>query len=195
MGTLALVVLAVLAVAAFVNLRAGTLGAWLSAKFLNEGEPAPAQARPDAGAPREGVARPGGVPFFAAPAPGPVISGFGAPRDEGRRRHEGIDIGAPRGTPVTAAAPGRVAQAGFAGRCGRRVAIDHGDGWRTLYCHLDTIDARSGATVRAGERVGTVGTSGNAEDGPPHLHFEVHRNGEPLDPAPLLAAAGVGVAA
>jgi peptidoglycan hydrolase-like protein with peptidoglycan-binding domain len=119
---------------------------------------------------------------LAWPLQAPVGDPFG-PR--GNRFHAGIDLVAPTGTSVQAAAPGRVAFAGFAGGgWGKLVVIVHRDGVRTLYAHLSAIEVRRGATVDTGARVGLVGATGDASG--PHLHFEVRLRGAALDPKTAL---------
>jgi len=107
-----------------------------------------------------------------------VTAEFGAPR--GASRHEGIDLAAPSGTPVTATAPGKVVFAGKDGRYGKTVVIDHGGGYRTRYAHLKKIDTKKGKRVKRGDVIGRVGKSGNASGA--HLHYEVLRNGVPVNP-------------
>lgn len=111
-----------------------------------------------------------------------VTAEFGATR--GRSRHEGIDLAAPPGTDVWATADGKVLFAGRDGRYGRTVVIDHRNGYRTRYAHLKRIDTRVGSKVRRGDVIGRVGSSGNASG--PHLHYEVIRNGVPVNPRPYL---------
>ena len=111
-----------------------------------------------------------------------ITSVFGAPR--GRSHHQGIDLAAPAGTKVVATAEGRVSFAGRSGDFGRMVVIDHGDGWQTAYAHLKRIKVGKGDRVKRGTVVGTVGKSGNATGN--HLHYEVRRNGTPVDPRPYL---------
>ncbi|MGZ4258233.1 MAG: peptidoglycan-binding protein [Gaiellaceae bacterium] len=119
---------------------------------------------------------------LAWPLTGPIGSPF-APR--GDRFHEGIDIEAPQGTPVAAAAAGRVAYAAFAaGGWGNLVLVLHSDGVRTLYAHLSKIDAHRGETVATGTRLGLVGATGDATG--PHLHFEVRVRGAAVDPRSAL---------
>ncbi len=98
------------------------------------------------------------------------------------RPHEGIDCAAPYGSPVLAAGDGRVAFAGWRGAYGRLIVLSHNDGWSTWYGHLSKIDRRirTGATVRAGQIIGRVGTSGMATG--PHLHFETRMAGRPINP-------------
>ncbi len=111
-----------------------------------------------------------------------ITSVFGAPR--GRSHHQGIDLAAPAGTKVVATAEGRVSLAGRSGDFGRMVVIDHGDGWQTAYAHLKRIKVGKGDRVKNGTVVGTVGKSGNATGN--HLHYEVRRNGKPVNPRPYL---------
>ena len=119
---------------------------------------------------------------LAWPLQAPVGDPFG-PR--GNRFHAGIDLIAPTGTSVQAAAPGRVAFAGFArGGWGKLVVVVHRDGVRTLYAHLSAIDVRRGAEVGAGDRLGLVGATGDASG--PHLHFEVRLRGAAIDPRSAL---------
>ena len=94
--------------------------------------------------------------------------------------HTGVDWAAPHGTPVIAAGRGRVSAAGTDGAYGNRVIIDHGGAWQTLYSQLASFSVREGDCVQAGTIIGGVGTTGLSTG--PHLHFEVRRNGEPVDP-------------
>jgi peptidoglycan hydrolase-like protein with peptidoglycan-binding domain len=115
---------------------------------------------------------------LAAPVAGPYSDLFG-PR--GRRFHTGIDYPAGRGTPVTAAATGRVTFAGWSvGGWGRLVTIEHSSGTRTLYAHLSRVGVRVGQRVEVGQRIGRTGASGHATG--PHLHFEVQLRGAAVDP-------------
>ena len=97
------------------------------------------------------------------------------------RPHEGIDLTAPRGTPIYATADGRVLQAGYrAGGFGKKILLDHGYGYRTLYGHCDEVLVEPGQEVKRGEVIGLVGSTGLSKF--PHLHYEVHVNGRPVDP-------------
>ena len=116
------------------------------------------------------------------PVEASVGEGFG-PR--GSHFHAGVDLLAAAGTPVRAAAPGRVAYAGpIAGGWGRLVVVAHARRVRTLYAHLSTVAVDVGERVAAGSQLGTIGASGNATG--PHLHFEVRLRGAAVDPAPAL---------
>lgn len=118
-----------------------------------------------------------------------VTGRLGDPRDGGRRAHEGVDIPAPRGTPVLAVADARVLRAGRRGRGGKVVWLEADDGLQFYYAHLSRRRVRAGERLRAGEVIGRVGSSGNAKRRLPHLHFGVYRDG-PIDPLPLLRGPG-----
>jgi murein DD-endopeptidase MepM/ murein hydrolase activator NlpD len=111
------------------------------------------------------------------PVNGVLTSGFG-PR--WGRMHEGIDIGAPSGTPIRAAAAGRIIYASYnSGGYGNLTIIDHGNGLSTAYAHQSAIYV-SGGSVSQGTVIGAVGSTGSSTG--PHLHFEVRVNGSPVDP-------------
>lgn len=115
---------------------------------------------------------------------GSIGSFFGAPRDGGRREHHGVDVFAPRGTPVLAAAEGYVARVDTTPVGGRVIWLRDGRRRMSLYyAHLDEQYVRSGMRVRPGDTLGTVGNTGNARTTPPHLHFGIYARGEgPIDP-------------
>jgi murein DD-endopeptidase MepM/ murein hydrolase activator NlpD len=117
-----------------------------------------------------------------------VKSFFGAERDAGARRHHGIDIFAPRGTPALAAARGVVRSISPNNLGGNVVWLSDYDRGQTLYyAHLDRHNVTAGQTVEIGDTVGFIGNTGNARTTPPHLHFGVYRRGEgPLDPYPFV---------
>jgi len=115
-----------------------------------------------------------------------IRSFFGDPRDGGRRRHQGVDIFAPRGTPAVAAADARVVRVGDNRLGGKTVWLFAEElGLSLYYAHLDRQEVRRGERVRAGEVVGRVGNTGNARSTAPHLHFGV-RDGRAVDPWPFL---------
>ena len=111
------------------------------------------------------------------PVSGPVVSPFGM---RWGRMHEGIDIAVGYGTPIHAAASGRVVYAGWMSGYGNLVAIDHGNGLSTAYGHQSRIAVSNGQTVSQGQVIGYVGCTGHCFG--PHLHFEVRINGTPVDP-------------
>jgi murein DD-endopeptidase MepM/ murein hydrolase activator NlpD len=148
--------------------------------------PAPAAAKPAApasAAPRTAEAANDRVFPVAAHELSSVISRFGDSRDGGRRSHLGIDIAAPRGTAVVAVGNGRVEKVEIGGAGGRAVWVNEdGSGRHHYFAHLETIAVTRGQRVRAGQTIGTVGTSGNAAGSTPHLHYAVRDGSDMLDP-------------
>lgn len=118
-----------------------------------------------------------------------VQSYFRDPRDNNTRDHHGIDIFAPRNTPVLAAADGLVTSVGT-NRLGGNVIwiFDPSRGQSHYYAHLEKQAVSTGSRVQAGDVIGYVGNTGNARTTPPHLHFGIYSRGEgPLDPLPFVA--------
>ena len=124
---------------------------------------------------------------------------FDAPRDGGARKHNAIDIMAPRGTPVLAVADGRILKLMKSAKGGLTLyAADLEDKFVYYYAHLDHYNPKiyAGKPLMRGDTVGFVGTTGNAPANLPHLHFQVMRmpangsywNGTPINPYPLLHA-------
>lgn len=127
---------------------------------------------------------------------------YGAARSG--HRHQGNDLMAPKMTEVYAIADGVVVWIRDRGTAGRYVTIDHGNGYESWYMHLNDdmpgtddgsaplslgVAVEVGDTVEAGQVIGWVGDSGNAEGSSPHTHFELHRNGSAIDPYPTLIEA------
>ncbi|MFQ5441551.1 MAG: M23 family metallopeptidase [Thermodesulfobacteriota bacterium] len=128
---------------------------------------------------------------FIMPVEGRVTGNFGKKRilnGSPRRPHGGVDIAAPRGTPVKASNSGTVAFTGDFFFYGRFVVIDHGLGVFTLYAHLSAIDVEPGEAVDKGEVIGHVGATGRATG--PHLHFTVKVGGAKVSPAGFFRATG-----
>lgn len=113
-----------------------------------------------------------------------IASGFGYRIDpiyKTVKMHAGLDFSAPQGTPIYATADGRIKIAGYSdGGYGNHVVINHGYGYETLYGHMVRIKARRGQSVKRGEVIGYVGSTGKSTGS--HLHYEVHKNGQRLDP-------------
>ncbi len=103
------------------------------------------------------------------------------------RMHAGIDLRAPRGTPIRAAAAGRVIFSGFRGAYGYKVIISHGRGVETVYAHNSRNLVKRGQRVKQGEIIAHVGRTGNATGS--HVHFEFRRHGQALDPVRQIHAA------
>ncbi len=157
-------------------------------------------AGPAAGGREQALIAPSGLTIPVAGVRGADLTDmFGDPRGAaGERGHGALDIMAPRGTPVLAAADGRVEKMFDSELGGHTIYIRSPNGRNIYYyAHLDSYAAaaREGAIVHAGERIGTVGSSGDANPAAPHLHFEIKRMapGQPwhqgvgINPYPLLA--------
>jgi murein DD-endopeptidase MepM/ murein hydrolase activator NlpD len=136
-----------------------------------------------------------GRPSAAAmmwPVAGRITSGYGYrvhPILRFARMHRGIDFGAGWGSPIVAAADGQVFAAGWAGGYGRQVRIAHAGGLATTYSHMSQIVAEPGSYVRQGQLIGYVGSSGLSTG--PHLHYEVYRGGQPVNPLSVRFAGAV----
>jgi murein DD-endopeptidase MepM/ murein hydrolase activator NlpD len=141
--------------------------------------PAPATALPTGAPAALPLASPLNMPLDSK-----TTSGFGwrnDPLGQGRKFHAGVDLRAAYGTAVPAAASGEVTFAGDQGGYGTTVVVQHEDGLETRYAHLSSMDVQAGDRVEAGQSVGRVGNSGRSTA--PHLHFEVRRHGQQVDPA------------
>jgi murein DD-endopeptidase MepM/ murein hydrolase activator NlpD len=125
---------------------------------------------------------------FIWPVAGQLTSPFGerehAMGGGGAQFHAGIDISVPPGTPVLAAQEGTVAFAGYNGAYGKVVKLDHANGFSTLYAHNSRLLVYVGQTIEAGQVICLSGSTGRSTG--PHLHFEVHKDGWPVDPLPYL---------
>jgi hypothetical protein len=136
---------------------------------------------------------PGSLHFngYGWPAQGVITSGYGW---RWGRMHRGLDIAAPTGTPILAAAPGTVIAAGWSsGGYGNYVDIRHGDGSLTRYAHASRLYVRSGQRVRQGELIAAIGSTGRSTG--PHLHFEIRRaDYVALNPMPFLRSGNTTIA-
>jgi murein DD-endopeptidase MepM/ murein hydrolase activator NlpD len=118
-----------------------------------------------------------------------LSSGFGVRIDPFIRApamHTGLDFRGDPGDPVRVTANGKVTVAGWFGGYGKMVEVDHGNGFVTRYGHLSSIDTRVGQTVRTGQIVGRMGSTGRSTG--PHLHYETRVDGEAVDPQKFLRA-------
>jgi len=140
----------------------------------------------------EAVMRGRGYTPSVWPVVGKLESAFGGRRNPfgggSYEFHTGQDIDAPWGAPVIAGATGKVSFVGWQNGYGQLVVIDHGDGLTTRYGHLSHIAVSQGTTVRRGEFVGKVGSTGRSTG--PHLHYEVRINDQPVNPLQYLFTTG-----
>jgi murein DD-endopeptidase MepM/ murein hydrolase activator NlpD len=150
-----------------------------------QGSPAPPSAQTPTTTPAPNGSACGSS-TISSPVSGTVTSNFG-PR--GGRNHDGIDIAAPTGTPVRAAACGTVSLAGQQSGYGNMVCITHTSQFSTCYAHLSRFGVTSGAQVRQGQVIGYVGCTGNCTG--PHLHFETRVGGRATDPRAYLGGASI----
>lgn len=128
-----------------------------------------------------------GTGRFAWPAKGRITSPYGRrvhPVYRVARPHHGIDFGGRIGSPVFAADTGVVLFSGWYGGYGKVIILDHGASLATLYGHLSGIEVSAGTKVNRGQVIGRIGSTGLSTG--PHLHFEVRRNGSPVNPAGYL---------
>ena len=116
-----------------------------------------------------------------------LSSGFGYRSDPftgGGAMHAGLDFKGPVGTPILAAAEGKVVLAGFHGGYGNMIEIRHANGLVTRYAHLSGLNVRSGQMVERGVQIGRMGSTGRSTGS--HLHFEVRQNGQAINPRKFL---------
>jgi len=145
--------------------------------------PAQAPAQPGAPAPQPVTSA------FLAPVDGPISLGFGPrphPLDGKTAFHQGVDFPVPVGTPVRAPADGKISAVKSVWGYGKVVEIDHGNGLKTRFAHLDGQQVAVGDEVKAGQVIATSGATGTLADAGPHLHFEVWKDGKPIDPTAML---------
>lgn len=131
---------------------------------------------------------------FTLPIPGRLSGTFGKKRffnGQPRRPHSGLDIAAPKGTPVKSPATGKIIETGKYFFNGNTVFIDHGEGLITMFCHLDSIDVKVGDIVSRGDVVAHVGMTGRATG--PHLHWTVSMNNTRVDPGLFLSQATIAM--
>lgn len=137
----------------------------------------------------------GGAGAWKAPLPTNGLmksSSFGMrvhPITGAARMHEGTDFAAPEGMPITSMSKGQVVHAGVMGGYGNLVIIDHGAGVTTRYAHMSRIDVKAGQGVKAGQRIGTVGNTGQSSGA--HLHLEVRIREQAVDPLSWLKDKGL----
>jgi murein DD-endopeptidase MepM/ murein hydrolase activator NlpD len=120
-----------------------------------------------------------------------LTNSWHASRDGGKRKHKGIDIFAPKGTPVVAVSDGIISYIGIQPKGGQCLWLTNEDGASFYYAHLDrwAPGLFEGMEVRSGDLLGYVGNTGNARTTPPHLHFGVNQNDEMVNPYPILTRA------
>ena len=136
--------------------------------------------------------QPGAAQSVSIPSRNPLenarlSSAFGSrihPVLGGRRNHKGIDLAAPTGTPVYATADGVVSRADWFSSYGRYISIEHGADLQTRFAHLSRIVVSAGETVKKGDLIGYVGSTGRSSG--PHLHYEVRVDGVAVDPIPYM---------
>ncbi|MXO73960.1 peptidoglycan DD-metalloendopeptidase family protein [Altererythrobacter aerius] len=180
------------------RLRGGHAGWSLVGARAVPARPA-ARPAPEASAPGAVAVRSGSLVIpVAGTTSGELVDTFNAPRGGGTRTHEALDILAPEGTPVLAAAPGRVEKLFWSDAGGKTIYVRSADG-RTIYYYAHLVDYAPGLAenqiVTAGQRLGGVGVTGNADPAVPHLHFQILRttpaakwwaDATPVNPYPLL---------
>lgn len=128
------------------------------------------------------------VPGFAWPAKGRITSRYGmrfSPIDGVYRLHAGIDLGLAAGTPIQASKAGQVVKATYDTVFGQVVVVDHGGGYQSLYAHNSRVYVTVGQSVGQGQVIAAAGSTGRSTG--PHLHFEIHFKGAPVNPMLLLS--------
>lgn len=125
-----------------------------------------------------------GVYFAVKPVTGTITSRFGANESIRDHTHKGMDIAAPNGTSIMAAADGTVTYSGWMGGYGNLIIISHGNGIQTYYGHCSKLYASEGDKVKAGDTIAAVGSTGYSTGN--HLHFEIRKNGTQINPQKYL---------
>lgn len=125
-----------------------------------------------------------GVYFGVKPVNGTITSRYGAVEDIRDHSHSGLDIAAPYGTKIVAAADGKVTFSGTMGGYGNLIIITHENGIQTYYGHCSKLCAKVGDEVKAGDEIALVGSTGNSTGN--HLHFEIRKNGTTINPQKYL---------
>ena len=125
-----------------------------------------------------------GVYFSVKPVSGNITSRYGAVESVRDHTHAGLDIAAPYGTTIVAAADGEITYSGWMSGYGNLIIIDHGNGIQTYYGHCSKLYAKVGDEVKAGNTIAAVGSTGNSTGN--HLHFEIRKNGTTLNPQKYL---------
>ena len=125
-----------------------------------------------------------GVYFAVKPVSGTITSRFGANESIRDHTHKGMDIAAPYGTKIVAAAKGKVTHSGWMGGYGNLIIITHDNGIQTYYGHCSKLIAKVGDEVEAGDEIAKVGSTGFSTGN--HLHFEIRKNGNQINPQKYL---------
>ena len=125
-----------------------------------------------------------GIKLAVTPIEGRITSRYGVSSRIRKSTHTGLDISAVKGTDIKVVADGTVISAGYSGSYGYLVKVDHGNGVETWYAHTSKMYVKKGDTVKAGDVIAAVGSTGNSTG--PHLHLEIRVNGEHVDPQDYL---------
>ena len=125
-----------------------------------------------------------GIKLAVTPIEGTITSRYGVSSNIRKSTHTGLDISAVTGTDIKVVADGTVISAGYSGSYGYLVKVDHGNGVETWYAHTSKMYVKKGDTVKAGDVIAAVGSTGNSTG--PHLHLEIRVNGETVNPQDYL---------
>ena len=135
-----------------------------------------------------GIANINGIKISTVPISGKISSRYGAISNIRASAHTGLDISAPKGTPIKAIADGTVVFASQKGSYGNLVKLDHGNGVESWYAHTSKMYVKEGQEVKSGDTIATVGSTGNSTG--PHLHLEIRINGKHTNPQKYLYIIG-----